>query len=435
MSDTSVEQGAKPLKRHAPDDNKEKDNKQNQRPRLSHHPSVLLPVNSQPQFFGFPPPVPWMLQPGMFPNEWSNIPHPLQHLQFPQQSQPMQLPLQLPNPSNPSNMVDTKTTSTTSTTNVDSIKTKMQVNNDYCQHFVDTGQRAQNFVRDSGEDERFQVYPRLQKLLELKTELNKKRASPPMYMNVDLKAFDLTQLGSKFDVIYVDPPWEEYSRRAAGKTLQPIPYWTYEEIENLNIEEITATPCFLFIWCGSGGIFDKDRPIHLDQGRKLMKKWGFRRAEDICWCKTNKNGQANIKNEYGVLCRTKEHCLMGIKGSVRRRTDTHIIHANIDTDVIIDEEPLDPGDTKKPEEIYHIIERFCLGRRRLELFGRDVNIRAGWVTLGNELTGSNYNSQTYLSYMEEKGELHDGTPCDGYLVGSTAEIEDLRPKSPTRSEK
>lgn len=32
---------------------------------------------------------------------------------------------------------------------------------------------------------------------------------------------------------------------------------------------------------------------------------------------------------------------MGIKGTVRRSTDGHIIHANIDTDVIIAEEPTD----------------------------------------------------------------------------------------------
>ncbi|KAM2814908.1 hypothetical protein PS2_041672 [Malus domestica] len=32
---------------------------------------------------------------------------------------------------------------------------------------------------------------------------------------------------------------------------------------------------------------------------------------------------------------SKEHCLMGIKGTVRRSTDGHIIQANIDTDVII----------------------------------------------------------------------------------------------------
>ena len=30
------------------------------------------------------------------------------------------------------------------------------------------------------------------------------------------------------------------------------------------------------------------------------------------------------------------------------------------------------------------------GRRRLELFGQDNNIRPGWVTVGNELTSSNF---------------------------------------------
>jgi hypothetical protein len=30
---------------------------------------------------------------------------------------------------------------------------------------------------------------------------------------------------------------------------------------------------------------------------------------------------------------------MGIKGTVRRSTDGHIIHANVDTDIIISEEP------------------------------------------------------------------------------------------------
>ena len=36
----------------------------------------------------------------------------------------------------------------------------------------------------------------------------------------------------------------------------------------------------------------------------------------------------------------------------------------------------------------------CLqGRRRLELFGEDHNIRPGWVTVGSSLVGSNFNAQ------------------------------------------
>lgn len=46
------------------------------------------------------------------------------------------------------------------------------------------------------------------------------------------------------------------------------------------------------------------------------------------------------------------------------------------------------GSIEKPEEIFHIMEHFCLGRRRLHLFGNDSTIRPGvcglwcvWVVL------------------------------------------------------
>ena len=57
---------------------------------------------------------------------------------------------------------------------------------------------------------------------------------------------------------------------------------------------------------------------------------------------------------------------MGIKGTVRRTTDGHLIHANIDTDIIISEEP-STGSTKKPEELYRVIERFAQGTLHLSL--------------------------------------------------------------------
>ena len=112
---------------------------------------------------------------------------------------------------------------------------------------------------------------------------------------------------------------------------------------------------------------------------------------------------------------------MGIKGTVRRSTDGDFIHANIDIDLIISEEP-EYGSIAKPDEIFHIIEHFCLGRRRLHIFGRDVTVRPGWLTIGPGLTNSNFNAETYNSYFN-KGP-------DDYLTGCTDRIEALRPKSP-----
>ena len=69
---------------------------------------------------------------------------------------------------------------------------------------------------------------------------------------------------------------------------------------------------------------------------------------------------------------------MGIKGTVRRNQDGHFIHANIDLDIIITEEP-ELGNVEKPEEVFDIMEHFCLGRRRLHLFGNDSTIRPGEI--------------------------------------------------------
>lgn len=106
-------------------------------------------------------------------------------------------------------------------------------------------------------------------------------------------------------------------------------------------------------------------------------------------------------------------------GTVRRSTDGDFIHANVDIDLIIDEEA-EPGSLDKPVEMFHIIEHFCLGRRRLHIFGRDSTIRPGWLTLGPELSMSNYDKSTLQGYYD----------MGGVTTGCTDRIESLRPKSP-----
>ncbi|XP_073122745.1 N6-adenosine-methyltransferase non-catalytic subunit MTB-like isoform X2 [Henckelia pumila] len=206
--------------------------------------------------------------------------------------------------------------------------------NDYSQNFVDTGLRPQNFIRELELTSVVEDYPKLRDLIQRKDEIVAKSASPPMYYKCDLRDHVLSHefFGTKFDVVLIDPPWEEYVHRAPGVT-EHMEYWTFEEIMNLKIEAITDTPSFIFLWVGDG--------VGLEQGRQCLKKWGFRRCEDICWVKTNKtNATPGLRHDSHTLFqRSKEHCLMGIKGTVRRSTDGHIIHANIDTDVIIAEDP------------------------------------------------------------------------------------------------
>ena len=164
---------------------------------------------------------------------------------------------------------------------------------------------------------------------------------------------------------------------------------------------------------------------------------------------------------------------MGIRGTVRRSTDSWFVHCNVgsllpfprildacinlsclDTDVIIWEgDPADP--TRKPPEMYTLIENFCLGMRRLEVFGKLTSLRRGWVTVfapGQEdylshAADRNGNipvdtfgedgvetrvvarSWTQVSWEEGIKNLVGGNKL---VVPMTPEIETLRPKSPVR---
>lgn len=99
--------------------------------------------------------------------------------------------------------------------------------NDYCQHFVDVGQRPQNFIRDVGLADRFEEYPKLKELIRLKDDLIAKTATPPMYLKCDVKTFDLRELNSQFDVILVEPPLEEYQRSQGVTNMQ---FWSWEDV-------------------------------------------------------------------------------------------------------------------------------------------------------------------------------------------------------------
>lgn len=298
--------------------------------------------------------------------------------------------------------------------------------NDYNQHFVDTGQRAQNFIRDPGLVERFEEYPKLRELIKLKDELISKTNMPtrPMYIKSTLlnraansvnSSFSLMELtGSEFDVILIEPPLHEY-RTSNGVHFNK--YYSWDEIKQIDVGSITSQRSFIFLWCGSGD--------GLDRGRECLKHWGFRRCEDICWIKTNKNSATkrnlNIDCTGAILQRTKEHCLMGIKGTVRRSIDSNFIHTNIDIDLIITEE-FGHGNADKPEEIFHIIEHFCLGKRRLYLFGRDSTIRHGWLTVGPDLSDTNFDKEVFRNSFDLNN--------NGNLTGSSEKIEMLRPKTP-----
>ena len=56
----------------------------------------------------------------------------------------------------------------------------------------------------------------------------------------------------------------------------------------------------------------------------------------------------------------------------------------VDCDVLVSEVR---ETSRKPDEMYPLLERLSPGTRKLEIFARQHNVRPGWVSLGNQLDG------------------------------------------------
>ncbi|KAJ8764892.1 hypothetical protein K2173_010357 [Erythroxylum novogranatense] len=182
----------------------------------------------------------------------------------------------------------------------------------------------------------------------------------PQWINCDIRNFKMEILG-QFGVIMADPPWDIHME---------LPYGTMadDEMRNLNVP-VLQTDGLIFLWVTGRA---------MELGRECLELWGYKRVEEIIWVKTNQLQRIIRTGRTGHwLNHSKEHCLVGIKGNPE-------VNRNIDTDVIVAEVR---ETSRKPDEMYPMLERISPRTRKLELFARMHNTHAGWMSLGNQLDG------------------------------------------------
>ena len=56
--------------------------------------------------------------------------------------------------------------------------------------------------------------------------------------------------------------------------------------------------------------------------------------------------------------------------------------------------------SRKPDEMYSLLERLSPGTRKLEIFARQHNVKPGWVSLGNQLKGNRLKDPDLLTRYE-----------------------------------
>eukprot|EP00878_Enallax_costatus_P024456 GHUV01026097.1.p1 GENE.GHUV01026097.1~~GHUV01026097.1.p1 ORF type:complete len:534 (+),score=88.75 GHUV01026097.1:238-1839(+) len=184
----------------------------------------------------------------------------------------------------------------------------------------------------------------------------------PQWIRCDVRDFRFDILG-KFGVIMTDPPWE---------IRQDLPYGTMsdEEMLNMPIADLQDDGV-IFMWVVTRA---------LELGREALAKWGYRRVDELIWVKTNSLQRliTPVSGRTGhFLNHSKEHCLVGYKGNPQ-------LNRYVDCDVLVSEVR---ETSRKPDEMYPLLERLSPGTRKLEIFARQHNVRPGWVSLGNQLDG------------------------------------------------
>ncbi|KAL5488175.1 IME4 [Sanghuangporus weigelae] len=204
---------------------------------------------------------------------------------------------------------------------------------------------------------------------------------PPQWINCDLRRFDYSILG-KFHVIMADPPWDIH---------MSLPYGTMtdDEMKHMPIPMLQDEG-FLFLWVTGRA---------MEIGRECLRVWGYSRVDEVVWVKTNQLQRVIRTGRTGHwLNHTKEHMLVGVKNNWDEHGNLKFpkwCNRGLDTDVIVSEVR---ETSRKPDEVYGLIERICPGGRKIEIFGRKHNARPGWLTLGNQL-GSD---QIYEDELRER---------------------------------
>lgn len=176
----------------------------------------------------------------------------------------------------------------------------------------------------------------------------------------------------KFDVLYIDPPWQYkiYSKKGLGRSAENY-YKTMniDDICNLDINSIASDNSILFLWVTFPCLIE---------GIKAMESWGFKyKTIGFNWVKTNKIKVDSWFWGLGFWTRANsEICLIATKGNPKRISKS--VHSIVSSPI--------ENHSKKPNIVRERIEELMGDNvKRIEIFAREKY--DGWVSIGNEIDG------------------------------------------------
>jgi N6-adenosine-specific RNA methylase IME4 len=163
-----------------------------------------------------------------------------------------------------------------------------------------------------------------------------------------------------FAVIYADPPWTYDVSESDMRVIENhYPTMTLEEICGLDVNEIAHDDAILFLWTTSP---------KLKEAFWVLGEWGFEYRTCAVWDKEKIGMGYYFRQQHELL-------LVATRGKIpapaaEDRTSSVIRSPRSEH-------------SRKPEDVYSIIEKMYPQLPKIELFAR--NERPGWSRWGNQV--------------------------------------------------
>ena len=164
----------------------------------------------------------------------------------------------------------------------------------------------------------------------------------------------------KVDCVYADPPWSTQQKGSLGAE-KHYHLMSTQRIKDMPIKELTKDNAVCFLWATNAALPD---------ALEVLEAWGFEYRGYYFWGKAQMGLGQYFRNATEIM-------LLGTKGKMlpdcRNQVNWNLLPRQ--------------EHSKKPEEVYAIIERMYKNRKYLELFARARHVHPNWLIWGDEAEG------------------------------------------------
>lgn len=177
-----------------------------------------------------------------------------------------------------------------------------------------------------------------------------------------------------FDFAMVDPPWpwRVYSENGMKKSPEAqYKTMSFAEIEALRCGDLLAPSGVMWLWC--------TWPL-IHQQCDTLRRWGLEPKTGGAWAKRTESGRLRWGTGYLLRSVCEPFIIATLPGSGWRGSSAANLIETI-ADAAVD--GVAREHSRKPEEVYALVESILPNARKADIFSRQK--RPGWTSWGNEV--------------------------------------------------